>query len=77
MKNTLLPSALLALAVTSEAKSLWSTRPVDPNNVMFGAYTIGNGKQGGLPLGVPGNDKLLLMHDSLWRGGPFENPVGT
>lgn len=40
-------SALPLLALATEAKRLWTTTPADPNNVMFEAYTIGNGAQGG------------------------------
>lgn len=29
-----------------------------------------------MPIGPPGNEKLVLNVDALWHGGPFETAVG-
>ncbi|ETR98680.1 hypothetical protein M419DRAFT_38400 [Trichoderma reesei RUT C-30] len=70
--------AVLAMSQTGvAARKFWTFKPADPGNVLMTAYTIGNGRQGGLPLGIPGNDLLCLNDDSLWRGGPFANSSYT
>ncbi|PWI65278.1 hypothetical protein PCL_07201 [Purpureocillium lilacinum] len=63
----------LGLPIAVQARKLWTATPANVDNVLMTAYTIGNGKQAGLPLGVPGDDIVFLNHDSLWRGGPFAN----
>ncbi|KAL7806846.1 glycoside hydrolase family 95 protein [Trichoderma aethiopicum] len=73
--------ALVAMLAMSQAgaaaRKFWTSKPADPGNVLMTAYTIGNGRQGGLSLGIPGNDLLCLNDDSLWRGGPFANSSYT
>ncbi|KAJ3495328.1 hypothetical protein NLG97_g3472 [Lecanicillium saksenae] len=67
--QTFLATGLTHHAVT--ARKFWTTSVGDVDNIIQTAYTIGNGKQAGLPLGIPGNDIVPINHDSLWRGGPF------
>ncbi|TFB01383.1 putative alpha-fucosidase A [Trichoderma ghanense] len=77
MKKVAVASALAMSQTGVAARKFWTSKPADPGNVLMTAYTIGNGRQGGLPLGIPGNDLLCLNDDSLWRGGPFANSSYT
>ncbi|KAK0757339.1 LOW QUALITY PROTEIN: hypothetical protein N5P37_010060 [Trichoderma harzianum] len=68
--------AALAMSQTGvAARKFWTSKPADPGNVLMTGFTIGNGRQGGLPLGIPGDDLLCLNDDSIWRGGPFANSM--
>ncbi|KAL6796672.1 glycoside hydrolase family 95 protein [Trichoderma sp. SZMC 28012] len=70
--------AALAMSQTGvAARKFWTSKPADPGNVLMTGFTIGNGRQGGLPLGIPGDDLLCLNDDSIWRGGPFANSSYT
>lgn len=41
--------AVLAMSQTgAAARKFWTSKPADPGNVLMTAYTIGNGRQGGL-----------------------------
>jgi alpha-L-fucosidase 2 len=41
--------AVLAMSQTGvAARKFWTFKPADPGNVLMTAYTIGNGRQGGL-----------------------------
>ncbi|CAL5867505.1 uncharacterized protein PFLUO_LOCUS1724 [Penicillium psychrofluorescens] len=66
--------ALIAMSLaTVDGLKLWTRKPANPNDILMSAYVVGNGKQGGMPLGIPGNDIVSINHDSLWTGGPFSN----
>ncbi|KAL4897774.1 glycoside hydrolase family 95 protein [Aspergillus ambiguus] len=56
------------------AKSLWSNSPGDYGNLITTAFPLGNGRLGAMPVGSYGKEIVNLNVDSLWRGGPFENP---
>lgn len=63
----------LSLLTTTQAKSLWSSKPAISTDILRTAYPIGNGKLAALPFGEPGHEILSINRDSLWSGGPFEN----
>ncbi|GIK01368.1 hypothetical protein Aspvir_005402 [Aspergillus viridinutans] len=68
-----LASALLLLpGVTS--RSLWSDSPGSYADLITTAFSLGNGRVGAMPLGLPGKEIINLNIDSLWQGGPFESP---
>ncbi|RAL12336.1 glycoside hydrolase family 95 protein [Aspergillus homomorphus CBS 101889] len=67
---------LLALPLVA-AKSLWSDSPGNLSSIITTAFPLGNGRLGAMPIGLPGKENVNLNVDSLWRGGPFENPAYT
>ncbi|KAL5083537.1 hypothetical protein Trisim1_001349 [Trichoderma cf. simile WF8] len=69
--------ALAACAQGASARKLWATEPADPDNIIMSAYPLGNGKLGAMPLGLVGEDIVVLNEHSLWSGGPFESPDYT
>lgn len=76
MANFLTSILFLAywLPIPSLAKGLWSSSPAEYSDIIRQAYPVGNGQLGALPFGIPGAEKVNLNIDSLWSGGPFENP---
>ncbi|KAM0456662.1 hypothetical protein ACHAO4_003693 [Trichoderma viride] len=66
--------AAAACAQGATARRLWATEPADPANIIMTAYPLGNGKLGAMPLGLVGEDIVVLNEHSLWSGGPFQNP---
>ncbi|PYI19655.1 glycoside hydrolase family 95 protein-like protein [Aspergillus violaceofuscus CBS 115571] len=69
-------SGLLVLPLAA-AKSLWSDSPGNYSSIITTAFPLGNGRLGAMPIGLPGKEIVNLNVDSLWRGGPFENPAYT
>src|SRR5947209_8602062 len=51
---------------------LWYQQPA--NNAMTEALSIGNGRLGGLILGAPDRERIVVDEDSLWTGD--EDPSG-
>jgi len=54
---------------------LWYTKPAAPDRVMNEALPIGNGRMGGLILGAPAAEQIVLNESSLWTGDA--NPSGN
>ncbi|ETR97606.1 hypothetical protein M419DRAFT_39268 [Trichoderma reesei RUT C-30] len=74
---TMLPARLVVVATCAlgvGARKLWATEPADAGNIIMTAYPLGNGKLGAMPLGVVGEDIVVLNEHSLWAGGPFQSP---
>ncbi|TFA99904.1 putative alpha-fucosidase A [Trichoderma ghanense] len=73
----MLPARLIAVATCAlgvRARKLWATEPADAGNIIMTAYPLGNGKLGAMPLGLVGEDIVVLNEHSLWSGGPFQSP---
>jgi len=77
MKKSLLAAALLVITAAAGFASdslLWYREPANDGKPMDEALAIGNGRMGGLILGSPGTERIIVNEDSLWTGD--ENPSG-
>ena len=73
----ILPAALVFLSCCGTASAgdliLWYPQPA--TQPMNEALPIGNGRMGGLIMGAPQQERIIIDEDSLWTGN--ENPSGN
>jgi alpha-L-fucosidase 2 len=72
----ILPGALLLLSCCATAfagdLALWYQQPA--SKPLDEGFPIGNGRMGGLIMGAPAREDIIIDEDSLWTGG--EDPSG-
>jgi len=77
MRIALLASAVAVLAAGAAWAgdlTLWYDKPAAEKKCMNEALPIGNGRMGGMVLGEPAAERIVLNENSLWTGD--DNPSG-
>src|SRR5581483_9345078 len=71
----ILTTGVLLFVLSSSAAELrlWYDHPA--KNALTEGFALGNGQMGGLVVGQPETERIVLNEDSLWTGD--ENPSGN